>query len=274
MNRKVFIFDLDGTLLNSKEQMSERTINAIKKIYEKGSFIIIASGRMYKSTKIVINKYLPFLNEIPIVSYNGAYVVSHSGEVVFESDIDKKLAIDIIKEAKKEKIHVQTYINDDLIADDDNNEIKGYAKHSGVDYKIVNDLEDYILKNKYGPTKILTISDEKRLDFFQKNMQAKYNNELNIVRSFNIYLDFLNKDSSKGIALKKLSNIYNFDLKNAYIFGDSENDISMLVLSNNSYAMDNASNHVKKSAKFIAPSSDEEGVALIIEKILSSDFGN
>ncbi|MBM7559837.1 HAD family hydrolase [Marinitoga litoralis] len=274
MNRKVFIFDLDGTLLNSKEQMSERTINAIKKIYEKGSFIIIASGRMYKSTKVVINKYLPFLNEIPIVSYNGAYVVSHSGEVVFESDIDKKLAIDIIKEAKKEKIHVQTYINDDLIADDDNNEIKGYAKHSGVDYKIVNDLEDYILKNKYGPTKILTISDEKRLDFFQKNMQAKYNNELNIVRSFNIYLDFLNKDSSKGIALKKLSNIYNFDLKNAYIFGDSENDISMLVLSNNSYAMDNASNHVKNSAKFIAPSSDEEGVALIIEKILSSDFGN
>ncbi|KAF2955368.1 HAD family hydrolase [Marinitoga sp. 38H-ov] len=274
MNRKVFVFDLDGTLLNSKEQMTERTINAIKKIYEKGSFIIIASGRMYKSTKIVINKYLPFLNEIPIVSYNGAYVVSHSGEVVFESDIDKKLAIDIIKEAKKEKIHVQTYINDDLIADDDDNEIKGYAKHSGVDYKIVNDLQDYILKNKNGPTKILTISDEKRLDVFQKNMQVKYNNELNIVRSFNIYLDFLNKDSSKGIALKKLSNIYNFDLKNAYVFGDSENDISMLSLSNNSYAMGNASNHVKESANYIAPSTDEEGVASIIEKILSSDFNN
>ncbi|WP_165973957.1 HAD family hydrolase [Marinitoga lauensis] len=231
MNKKVFVFDLDGTLLTSKEGITSRTINAIKTIHEKGYFIVIASGRMYKSTKLVIEKYLPFLDKIPIISYNGAYVVSHSGEVIFESDIEKDDAIEIIREAKNENIHVQIYLNDELIGDNDNEEIKQYSRHSGVDYKIANNLEEYILKSYNGPTKVLTVAKKEKLDIFQKKMISKYEHKLNIVRSFNIYLDFLNKNSSKGIALKKLSEIYNIDLKNAYIFGDSENDISMLSLS-------------------------------------------
>ncbi|GAB6189982.1 Cof-type HAD-IIB family hydrolase [Marinitoga arctica] len=269
MKKKVFIFDLDGTLLNSNEKITPRTINAIKALFEKGYFIIIASGRMYKSTKLVVEKYLSFLDNIPIISYNGAYVVSHTGEVVFESDIKKEYSIEIIQEAKKENIHVQIYLNDELIGDNNNEEIKQYSKHSGVDYKIIDNLENYILKSKNGPTKVLTIASKEVLDEFQKKMISKFDHKLNIVRSFDIYLDFLNKDSSKGNALKKLSQIYNFDLSEAYIFGDSENDISMLSLTKNSYAMNNASEKVKSITKNIAPSNDEEGVAIVIEKILS-----
>ncbi|NUU98746.1 hypothetical protein XO12_01090 [Marinitoga sp. 1154] len=268
MKKKVFVFDLDGTLLNGEEKITIPTIEAIKNIHEKGYFIIIASGRMYKSTKFIIKKYLSFLNNIPIISYNGAYVVSHTGEIVFESDIEDSLAIEIIKEIKKENIHVQIYLNDELISDQENTEIKGYAKHSGVNYKIVNDLEEYI-KKTHGPTKILAISKVEKLDKLQKMMVSKYSKNLNIVRSFNIYLDFLSKNSSKGAALKKLSKIYDFDISKAYIFGDSENDISMLSLSKNSYAMGNASNHVKDAANHIAPSNNEEGVAIVLKKILS-----
>ncbi|OQY10994.1 MAG: hypothetical protein B6I29_00095 [Marinitoga sp. 4572_148] len=269
MNKKVFVFDLDGTLLNTKESISQRTIYAIKAIYERGYFIIIASGRMYKSTRLVIEKYLPFLKNIPIISYNGAYVVSHTGEVVFESDIEKNDAVKIIQEAKKENIHVQIYLNDELLSDTENAEIKQYARHSGVEYKIVDNLENYISQNSHGPTKVLTVAKKEILDVFQEKMISKYNNKLNIVRSFSIYLDFLNKDSSKGIALKKLSQIYNFDISKTYIFGDSENDVSMLQLSKNSYAMENANEHVKNAAKNITLSNDEEGVAIVIEKILS-----
>ncbi|KLO24976.1 HAD family hydrolase [Marinitoga sp. 1155] len=268
MEKKVFVFDLDGTLLNSKEEVTLRTINAMKVIFEKGYSIIIASGRMYKSTKMIIEKFFPFLKKIPIISYNGAYVTSHTGEVIFESDIPKNDAIEIIKEIKKENIHVQIYLNDELISDQENTEIKGYAKHSGVNYKIVNDLEEYI-KKTHGPTKILAISKVEKLDKLQKMMVSKYSKNLNIVRSFNIYLDFLSKNSSKGAALKKLSKIYDFDISKAYIFGDSENDISMLSLSKNSYAMGNASNHVKDAANHIAPSNNEEGVAIVLKKILS-----
>ncbi|WGS64590.1 HAD family hydrolase [Marinitoga aeolica] len=269
MKKNIFVFDLDGTLLTSKEEISPRTINAIKTLFENGYFIIIASGRMYKSTKLVIEKYFPFLKDIPIISYNGAYVVSHTGDVVFESDIEKKDAIEIIQEAKNENIHVQIYLNDELISDKDNAEIKQYSKHSGVNYKIINNLDEYILKSKNGPTKVLTIATKEKLDVFQEKMISKYDHKLNIVRSFNIYLDFLNKDTSKGNALKRIAQLYDLDLENAYIFGDSENDISMLVLSKNSYAMNNASEKVKCAAKNIAPSNDEEGVAIVIEKILS-----
>ncbi|AEX84499.1 hypothetical protein XO10_00195 [Marinitoga sp. 1135] len=273
MHNKTFIFDLDGTLLNSNESISQRTVESIKKIFEMGSFIIIASGRMYKSTRLIVEKYMPFLhNNIPIVSYNGAYVVSHTGEVVFESDILKDLAIKVIEDLKKHDTHVQIYLNDDLITDKDNDEIKQYAKHSGVEYKIVKDIVEHI-KQHGEPTKILAINQPEKLDIIQKSMTEKYGNTLNIVRSFSIYLDFLNKDSSKGLALKKLKEIYRFNLEEAYIFGDSENDISMLSLSKNSYAMANANEHVKESARNITLSNDEEGVAIVLEKIISN-FSN
>ncbi|HPA93894.1 MAG TPA: HAD hydrolase family protein, partial [Petrotogaceae bacterium] len=54
------------------------------------------------------------------------------------------------------------------------------------------------------------------------------------------------------------------------VFGDSQNDISMLQLTENSFAMGNSTENVKNVCKYIIPTNDEEGVAQILEKILDS----
>jgi len=79
---------------------------------------------------------------------------------------------------------------------------------------------------------------------------------------------------SKGEALKILAQIYNFNVEEVYVFGDSQNDIDMLRISRNSFAMGNAQKDVKEVARYVIPSNDEDGVAFAIEKILSDDLDN
>ena len=49
--------------------------------------------------------------------------------------------------------------------------------------------------------------------------------------------------------------------------GDSDNDIEMLQVSNIKVAMNNATDNLKKTAKFVTLSNDQEGVAIVLERL-------
>ncbi|SDC44035.1 HAD family hydrolase [Geotoga petraea] len=268
-----FVFDLDGTLLNSNIEVSDKNKEALKNIIVNKNNLVLASGRMYSSMMHIIDNYIPFVeNYAHIVSYNGSYVVDNQNQVLVEEGVNAQIAIDIVKYLKKINLHRQIYVKDELIVEEDNQEIKDYAKHASVKYEVVYDLIDYINKNKNLPLKILAVGDNSRLLKVQKELNTKFGNYLNIIMSFHSFLDIIPKNASKGIALEKLSKIYNLNLKKAHIFGDSENDIAMLEKTENSYAMGNAHEKVKNIAKYIVPSNDEEGVAYAVEKILNNGF--
>ncbi|MAT62224.1 MAG: hypothetical protein CL881_00320 [Dehalococcoidia bacterium] len=57
------------------------------------------------------------------------------------------------------------------------------------------------------------------------------------------------------------------DSKKTWAFGDEQNDIEMLKWAGCSYAMSNAEPSVKEAANFIAPSNDEDGVAVTLESV-------
>lgn len=264
-----FVFDLDGTLINGKMEISEKTVEQIYRIYEKKENIILCSGRMYKSVIFVRDKFLPFLKDYaPVVSYNGSVIADKNGEIVFSSVIDKNTSLELLEYFTERNIHKQIYLNDFLYSDNENDNIKLYAKHAGVDFEIIPSLSDFMEKSNNLPIKIIAIGESELLCDVQKELIPKYS-ELNIVKSFTTYLDINNKNSSKGLAVKKLSEMMNFDYKKAYIFGDSENDVSMLEISDNSFAMGNADEYVKSKAAYTTKTNYEDGVAFAIEKIYS-----
>ncbi|BBE29915.1 haloacid dehalogenase [Tepiditoga spiralis] len=268
---KSFVFDLDGTLLNSNIEITQNTINSLKKLKEQGTSIIIATGRMYSSMMYIIEKYLPFLKGYsPLIAYNGAYVLDKNKNILYESTIENKIACKCIKFLRNENIHRQAYINDVLIVEEDNNEIKSYSKHASIKYVVVKDLIDEINKRN-NVIKLLAIGKENIILELQKKLKKNFEKDLNIIQSFKTYLDLVHKNTSKGAALKKVFEYYNLSFDNTYIFGDSQNDISMLNLTKNSFVLNNASNEVKKHAKYVIPSNDEDGVSFAIEKILSSN---
>ncbi|MDO7977877.1 HAD family hydrolase [Oceanotoga teriensis] len=269
---KTFVFDLDGTLLNSNSEISKKNIEAMKMIIQSKNQLILASGRMLVSMKKIIDKYIPFIKGIsPIISYNGAYIIDEKDKLIYESIIDKKIAVDLINHLRNIKSHRQIYVKDVLISEEENDFIEFYSKHANVDYKIVKDLNDFIMQKDNDPLKILCIDDELKIREIENEIQNKFSNKLNIVLSFKNFLDIMSKEASKGNAIKKISKIYNINFEQLYVFGDSNNDISMFEITNNSFTLNNANKNVKSAAKHILPSNDEDGVYYAVKKILNDD---
>ena len=230
---------------------------------------------MYASTMYVVENFLPFLKgNVIISSYNGGYIVNHNGKVFFEKGVSKESAVKCIKFLRDLKIHRHIYINDKLISEIDDKEIRDYSKHSFVDYVLVDDLISEIENSSHPTLKILAIGEPDKINLVKKLAEKEFQGEFNLMKSWDTYLDFIPYDVSKGNSLKIISKMYNLDPNTLYVFGDSENDIDMLELTKNSFAMGNAKEDVKKVANYLIPSNDEDGVAYAIEKILADDLDN
>ena len=262
----VFVFDLDGTLLNDEEKLSERNKEAVIEASKKNT-VIFASGRMLKSILKLSLEY--FGREFTTIAYNGAMVYIPGKGIVFEKKIDPETSKKVIEELRIRDVHRQAYVNDDLISEKDNEEVRAYAEHSGVDYTVVEDLVEVV--SKYGSTKILSISDPDTLSDIRDELSSVFKN-LKIFKSFPNYLDFVPKDISKAVALRVLSEKLRFDLKDAVAFGDNDNDVEMIKEVGFGVAVRNATRSVLEVADYVAPSNNEDGVAEIVFGILSGSI--
>ena len=62
--KRLYITDLDGTLLNSKGEVSENTIKKINSLTEKGIYFTFATARSVYSAKLItagLNINIPYL---------------------------------------------------------------------------------------------------------------------------------------------------------------------------------------------------------------------
>ncbi|MBT1248128.1 MULTISPECIES: Cof-type HAD-IIB family hydrolase [unclassified Thermosipho (in: thermotogales)] len=259
----VFVFDLDGTLLNNNYTISEKTINFIKSLEKCGHKLFFASGRMLISIKKVVEKF--FEKEYPIIAYNGGMVYLPEEGIVFEKSLDFSSAKKVIEFLRSENVHRQIYVDDKLYGEEDNDEIKFYAKHASVDYYIVDDLVKLLRKKL--PVKILSIVDKEKIKLLKDKLNS-LNLEIDVFKSMDIFLDIVPKDINKGEALEFL--IKKLDLKGEIVaFGDNYNDIPLFKVANISIAMGNASNDVKREADYIAPSNNEDGVYSALVELFS-----
>ena len=261
----VFVFDLDGTLLDDKERLSEANKKAVLRAAQ-NHFVILASGRMLKS--ILKFSLEQFSTEFPTIAYNGSMVYVPGMGIVHHEKIPPETAAKVIEKLREYKVHRQAYVDDNLLSEEDNEEIKAYAKHSGVEYHVVEDLVSIVSKS--GSTKILAIAKPDKLDEIKSDLSPSFKN-LRIFKSFPTYLDFVPQNVGKAKALETLSKILHFDLKNAVAFGDNDNDADMIKKVGWGVAMENATTAVKEVAKFVAPSNNDSGVAKVVNIIL--DFG-
>lgn len=114
------------------------------------------------------------------------------------------------------------------------------------------ELKRYLAKKFYD---IKIVNESKKL----KNPELKPNK--------NYYCDITSATISKGKAVHMICQYLNLDEKEIITIGDGENDISMFNTTPNSVAMGNALEYIKKQAKYITSSNDEDGVAKVLEKL-------
>ncbi|MGL5356373.1 MAG: Cof-type HAD-IIB family hydrolase [Cetobacterium sp.] len=260
---KSIALDLDGTLLNSEKDISQKNISILRKLYNDGIEIFIVTGRMYSATQRVINKIgLPLI----AICYNGAKVInSKDNSVIFEQSLPEDIVKILIEISRKNKNHLNLYQNEEwLVEDTDNWQTKYYEKNIGFGpiEKNFDNLESYRM------TKALFVDERVNLIKIENEINNRLGGKVHLTYSQEKYLEVLNYDVNKGKTLEKILVEKKLDLESCIAFGDANNDKEMLMAVGCGVAMGNAEEELKSIAKYITDRNDEDGVSKFLERMI------
>lgn len=288
--KKLIAIDLDGTLLNSKSEISEDNLKALRKL-EKGGFeIAIATGRAEYDVKHLCEKYS--LNS-HIISLHGARVITKDTELLRNVPMDREYAISTIKWLHDNRFYYEVFtdvatfaplwghqkLNEeiDYITSIDSNADRtkllttldkqlsqfGFAYIEQMEELINQDIIFYnILVASFEPNKL-----EEAHNYFIKN---KYWN-VNLFTSSWHNLELANFQAQKGLAVEELAIKLGIDNQDTIAIGDNYNDLSMLVRAGYSIAMGNSPKDIQEKCDMVTLSNDDSGIAYALEEILKRD---
>ena len=259
---KLIVTDMDGTLLNSKHEVSSLFFEQFEQLKAKNIKFVAASGRQYHS---ILDKLKPIEKHITIVAENGAYVVKN-GKELFLNSFPKKDVHSLLSECNKiEDIHI-------ILC----------GKKKAYFLKNSHNFEKIIIEY-YTEYEILENFDTLPEDDFLKIALCHYNgSEQNIYPklkhlendwllkiSGEMWLDIALKANHKGNAIARIQREYGISDNETMAFGDYQNDIEMLKKAKYSFAMQNAHPDVKKISNYETKSNDALGVETVINKLLA-----
>jgi Cof subfamily protein (haloacid dehalogenase superfamily) len=269
---KLVAIDLDGTLFNSHQQISEVNKFLVKQALECGVQTAIVTGRG-KAGAITAMEMLGI--EMPVICSAGSLIFKNHG-----SEIISARTIQIVEELTRivdfARRHDAGLIADSLVGNwwfgpDELGEsldplTAAYAWHSRRTLTPEIDFLSPMLK-------ITLVADPEILHQAEDKLCLQCPS-LNHVYAGMRYIDLTRIDVNKGSALEILANYLGIDAEETAAIGDQLIDLSMLEFSQHAIAMENAPAKLKQIADWVAPSNDEDGVAWALERILINNNEN
>jgi hypothetical protein len=254
MNRKIILFDVDGTLLDCVhgiDYIRENTQNILHKLKKAGHYIFIASGRPYS---YMLDELLQFDFDGYILN-DGAQIIINDQEIVNHA-MNKESLLQMYNEVKNVNGTFIAYTKEKAYFYNGNKELLDYIKSFRFNDKTMINKDN--LEDIFDNTMKIHIETDKRIHIDE--------NEFYISQDYKLPLkEIYSKKYTKATALKEVLDILNIDINDSYFFGDGFNDIEMMDYVGHSIAMDNAHDDVKKHAEFICKSVEEEGIVDFVE---------
>ena len=230
--------DLDGTICNSKGEISKENIDAINYFIENGGRFSLSTGRSPQYVKKLI-----YCNA-PVIALNGAMIYDILNEKMLyhnPMDFDK---ISSIKEFVEEnRIHFK--------------EVFFHSKDTVNNY---DEIEERLLYKV-----VFVCNSCESAKILRKNLENKYNDGFCILNSWDKGVEILDKKSTKGECVLKIRELLGVD--KIICVGDYENDISMFANADISYAVANAIPEAKAAATRITVSNNEHALRAIINEL-------
>lgn len=245
-NVKAIASDLDGTLIKDhSNSLPDSFFDEIRAIQAKGIPFVAASGRQYANMRKIL---APIADEIDYISENGC-IITHKGEVVHINSIDRELALSLIDELSKEE-NAELMISGTstgFVISKNKEYVRLLREVIGIEVTEVDKAEDITEEI----TKISILWEEGIPKEPEKHYHDKYDDKLLVANGGNGWLDFNNLGAGKGPALKVIAKYYGLTTDDFIVFGDNENDITMLEEGGISYAVSSATPYVKSHAKYV-----------------------
>lgn len=267
MSYKMIVLDIDGTLTNSKKEITPRTKAILKKAQEQGIILALASGRPIVGLRKFSHELELESHHGLLLAYNGGRVMDvQTNELLYEKLIPLDQAITLLKHF--EQFPVNPMVTDDsyLYVPDINGYKVDYEKNiNGLPVKEVGRLSEAL---DFSPVKVLLSAPNDILLSIMDELRRPYEEKYSFIMSESFFLECNMKGISKGSSLAKICAQRKILPEEVIAFGDAPNDLSTVKFAGIGVAMGNACEELKEIADKITLTNDEDGVAAVLEEYI------
>lgn len=271
MKRKVLVLDIDGTLTNSRKEITPATQEAIFELQRRGHVVVLASGRPTAGLRVMTEKLRFAEHGGYILSYNGGCVTYvPTGETVFKNLLPDYVPAWMHAYALEHNIGMCTYLGQSMLCGTACGRYLEYERRiNGLDLVQVDGFGPYIHTDFY---KVLLAVTPKRAEEIEKRLQHRFWGRLSIYRSEPYFIEVMPRGVDKASAIAGLLERLGLEREDTIACGDGLNDLSMIRYAGLGVAMGNAQPAVKEAADIVTLTNDEDGLVPVIEKyILNAD---
>lgn len=260
---RLVALDIDGTLFDSQGRLPPANGEAVRQALDKGVIVTLATARAYRGARQLADE---LGITAPLICHNGAMVKGGQDEAeLLHLKLDIEAAREIVAFSEERDYRLFTTI-DSISYIRPRPDQNPQEPPPGI--RFITDLTSFITSP---PTSILALGDDAVREI-PEQFSFKYRDKVRfttaVAAGFSTYLVIINSQAGKGEALLMLCQKLGIDPAEAMVMGDSETDISMIKLAGLGIAMGNAPPAVQDAAKYVAPTSDEDGVAWALRKFV------
>jgi Cof subfamily protein (haloacid dehalogenase superfamily) len=255
--------DVDGTLVTQDKVLTDRAIGAVRRLGEKDVRFAITSGRPPLGMAMLLD---PLKLVTPISAFNGGLIVDPHMKVIEQRVIPEQLVLPIAQLMSSFDLAVWIYRGADWFVPD----LKGpHVDREAWTVKFAPTLMRSIDENTADVAKIVGVSDD-HVAVAKASIAAhdQFGDHVTAAASQPYYLDVTHPLANKGEVAKYLTKKYKLSADELATIGDMPNDILMFAHSGLSIAMGNADPEVKRAARRVTASNEEEGFAKAVDRFI------
>lgn len=271
MQYQILALDLDGTLTNSKKEITKPTLDALIEIQEAGKKVVLASGRPTKGV-------VPLARQLHLEDY-GSYILSfnggritdcRTGKAIYNKILPPDCAKEVYEMVLKYKdlgIDILTYTPEHILSGIKVNqytELESRINHMPV----IDTSANFLDVIPADPNKFLITGAPEVLDTLRKELIEHFHTYLYIYCSDPFFLEIMPAGIDKAHSLLKLLTSIGLTADQMICCGDGYNDLTMIETAGLGVAMANAQPAVREKADYITKSNDEDGVLHVINEFM------
>lgn len=266
---KLIAIDIDGTLINDHQEITPKTVAALKEASKQGVKVVLCTGRPMTGVEAYLEQLgLANQDDEYVISFNGALAQSTSENVLVNYSISFNDYADWENYCLKEGVHSQIETMDYIYTT--NQDISYYTVYESqlvsmlVRYRAMDQLA--AMQNQIVIAKAMMVDNKETIDQAVADLPQSLANRFSIVRSEDFYLEFMHKEASKGQTLQKLSEKLGFTKDEVMALGNAQNDNSMIEYAGLGVAMANSVPETSKIADVMTGDNNHDGVAQAVDK--------
>jgi Cof subfamily protein (haloacid dehalogenase superfamily) len=260
---RLLLADVDGTLVTQEKILTDQAIDAVHSLREADILFAITSGRPPRGMAMLIE---PLDLQTPVAAFNGGLLVDRNMTVMEKHVIPKDLVVPIAELMKSFDLTVWIYRGADWYVPDANgphvDREAWTVKFQPKLYTSLHGLTDEVAK-------IVGVSDDhEAVAKASAAAHDRFGDHVAAAASQPYYLDVTHPQANKGSVAKYLAQRYQLAAEEIATIGDMPNDVLMFAHSGLSIAMGNADPQVRRAARRVTDTNENEGFAKAVRRFV------